>query len=102
MDDRDTLANLIDPNALELDAYPWPRDAADSVLASDWLAARDARVKAEALEGAEFSFTDEQWRAYQAIPEQGYSHRAHLAWLFNTWLRARAAEYRTGADELAT
>ena len=34
----------------------------------------------------EFRFTDQQWRAYQNMPEQGYSHRGHLEWVFNTWL----------------
>lgn len=79
MDDRDTLANLIDPNALELDTHPWPRDAADRVLASDWLAARDARVKAEALEEA----------ADASRTENGEGDL-----LTSSWLRARAAEHR--------
>ena len=54
MDDRDALANLIDPNALELDTYPWPRDAADRVLASDWLAG----VKAAAW----WEGVNDQWK----------------------------------------
>ena len=33
-----------------------------------------------------FAFTDEQWRAYQTIPDQGYSHRAWLEHQFNAWL----------------
>lgn len=38
----------------------------------------------------EFKFTDEQWRAYQAIPDQGYSHRGWLEYQVNQWL----AEHR--------
>lgn len=41
---RDELALFIDPNALELGAYPFPRNVADRILASDWL----QKVKAEA------------------------------------------------------
>lgn len=48
---RDELALLIDPNALELEAYPWPRNAADRVLNSDWL----RKVKADAWEEAVIS-----------------------------------------------
>lgn len=33
MNARDALALAIDPNALELDSYPFPRDAADRVIA---------------------------------------------------------------------
>lgn len=35
----------------------------------------------------EFRFTDAQWREYQSIPEQGYSHRHHLEHVFNAWLK---------------
>lgn len=46
---RDELALLIDPNALELEAYPWPLDAADRVLNSDWLRKLKADTLREAL-----------------------------------------------------
>lgn len=45
----------------------------------------------------DFRFTDDQWRAYQRIPDQGYSHRAHLEWVFNAWLRAHDAEVAANA-----
>lgn len=38
---------------------------------------------------AEFRFSDDEWRTYQAIPDQGYSHRHHLEAVFNRWLAAR-------------
>lgn len=37
---------------------------------------------------AELAFTDAEWREYQAIPDQGYSHRA--------WLDDRAARIARG------
>ena len=36
-----------------------------------------------------FAFTDDQWRTYQQIPHQGYSHRHHLEHVFNSWLASR-------------
>lgn len=39
----------------------------------------------------EFRFTDEQWRDYQAMPDQGYSHRHHLEAVFNGWLTDQPA-----------
>lgn len=38
---RETLALLIDPNALELYSYPWPLDAADRILKEFKLIPRD-------------------------------------------------------------
>jgi hypothetical protein len=32
---------------------------------------------------SEFRFTDEEWRAYQAMPDQGQSHRYRLEYLVN-------------------
>lgn len=43
---------------------------------------------------SEFRFTDEEWRAYQAMPDQGYSHRDHLESVVNRWL--------VGHDRLAS
>lgn len=37
----------------------------------------------------EFRFTDAQWREYQSIPMQGYSHRGHLEHVFNEWLKGQ-------------
>ena len=48
---------------------------------------------------AGFRFTDEQWQAYQAIPEQGYSHRAHLEWVVNIWLHFHDARVKAEALE---
>jgi hypothetical protein len=41
-DQRVKLALLIDPNALEVDAYPFPLDAADRVLSAGWRPQRPA------------------------------------------------------------
>jgi hypothetical protein len=41
-DQRVELALLIDPNALEVDAYPFPLDAADRVLTAGWRPQRPA------------------------------------------------------------
>lgn len=89
MDDRHTLANLIDPNALELDTYPWPRDAADRVLASWWLAARDARVRAETLERVAKHIVGPSENLRDAATCRDIAHT----------LRAFAAEYRKEADQ---
>jgi hypothetical protein len=35
---------------------------------------------------SEFKFTDAEWRKYQQIPDQGYSHRGHLEFVVNRWL----------------
>lgn len=37
-------------------------------------------------EKAQFRFTDEQWADYQALPDQGYSHRRWLEHTFNRWM----------------
>lgn len=34
---------------------------------------------------SEFKFTDAEWRTYQQMPDQGYSHRGHLEYVFNRW-----------------
>ena len=34
---------------------------------------------------AGFRFTDAQWREFQNMPEQGYSHRHWLEHTFNSW-----------------
>lgn len=36
-----------------------------------------------------FRFTELQWRTYQQLPLQGYSHRWHLESVFNEWLASR-------------
>ena len=50
-----------------------------------WLAERDRQVAEQAGEriAAALVLTDAEWREFQQIPDQGYSHRA--------WLDARAA-----------
>lgn len=48
-----------------------------------------------------FKFTDEQWRAYQNTPDQGYSHRNHLERVFNTWLEEHDIEVSAQAIEQA-
>ena len=35
---------------------------------------------------SEFKFTDAEWRNYQQMPDQGYSHRGHLEFVVNRWL----------------
>lgn len=42
-----------------------------------------------------FKFTDEEWREYQNLPDQGYSHRGHLEHVVNRWLseELRKAKY---------
>lgn len=35
---------------------------------------------------SEFKFTDAEWRKYQQMPDQGYSHRGHLEFVVNRWL----------------
>ncbi|MGL4999433.1 MAG: hypothetical protein ACRC5T_10735 [Cetobacterium sp.] len=48
-----------------------------------------------------FEFTDEQWRKYQSIPEQGYSHRHHPEYVFNQWLEEHDREVRVQIIEQA-
>lgn len=37
----------------------------------------------------EFQFTDAEWREYQAMPDQGYSHRGKLEFFVNRWHASR-------------
>jgi len=69
-----------------------PDGQLDRRRADRWLAQHDAEVKAQALREAGFRFSDGQWRAYQQIPDQGYSHRHHLERVVDATLRARADE----------
>ena len=56
-------------------------------------------AEADALEAAEFKFTDAEWREYQQMPEQGYSHRGQLEFFVNRDRLARAARVRSGKAE---
>lgn len=58
------------------------------------LEAQVINAKAEALREAagDFAFTDDMWRDYQGLPDQGYSHRDFLEHVVGKWLRDRAAE----------
>lgn len=38
---------------------------------------------------SEFRFTNDQWRVYQDLPEQGISHRHWLEHVVNSWLAKR-------------
>ncbi len=44
------------------------------------------------MSDTEFRFTDKEWREYQSMPEQGYSHRHKLEFFVNRWLAAHDAE----------
>ncbi len=37
--------------------------------------------------------SDQEWRAYQAIPDQGYSHRHHINHLIETKLQAASGAH---------
>lgn len=62
--ERVRLGLLIDPNALEIDAYPWPLDAADRVMAGGF------RDSARALEEIEY------WKSlfFQAVEDLKPTH----------------------------
>lgn len=34
----------------------------------------------------EFRFSNAEWREYQQMPDQGYSHRGYLEFVVNRWL----------------
>lgn len=41
---------------------------------------------------SEFRFTNQEWREYQNMPDQGYSHRGFLEFVVNRWLAEVKAE----------
>lgn len=49
-------------------------------------------VTVDEATGTPFSFTDDEWRAYQAIPDQGYSHRRYIEQVVNNRLRGDRSE----------
>lgn len=49
-------------------------------------------VEAGEAKGIPFRFTDDEWRAYQAIPDQGYSHRHYIEQIVNNRLRGDRSE----------
>ena len=52
---------------------------------------------------SQFHFTDQQWREYQEMPDQGYSHRGFLEDAVNTGLaetirQAKEQAWKEGAN----
>ena len=126
------LADALEASVKEVDTSPEPvKNGADSLLIEEarvayveaWEAARGAPGASMAPHGTksragiraafavfekahaptdEFRFTDDEWRAYQAIPDQGYSHRHSIENIVNSRRPAPEEpewEYRcTGPD----
>ncbi len=80
---------------IELEAWVVKHEAKNGQ--PDCVQARDIRailINSQAqvvpAEPSEFRFTDEEWRKYQEMPDQGYSHRHHLEHVVNRWLKTQA------------
>jgi len=99
MSTPDEMKALIDSVAHDIVEHRWPHvdaeafeelrqahlDLAEKIV-TEVLAALSAHP------GERFAFTDAEWREYQAMPEQGYSHRGKLEFFVNRWLSAHPAE----------
>jgi hypothetical protein len=93
--DRDALAEVLaEMEAVSWDFFPAPRmaidDVADAVLASDWLAQRDRRVRADALREAADNSTEDggAWDVLALyVSEAGHPYALDG---IHRWLRERA------------
>ena len=92
--DPDTLGD--DPH--EFDSWKLLYDAKAALEASVQAPAVDREAAIEAIFASNalpevvepnFAFTDDEWRRYQGLPEQGVSHRHHLEFVVNRWIRAQ-------------
>lgn len=54
--------------------------------------ASPVEVEVDEAQGSPFTLTDNEWRAYQAIPGQGYSHRHYIEQIVNSRLRGDRSE----------
>lgn len=102
----DEMKALIDSVAHDIVEHRWPHvdaevfeelrqahlDLAEKIV-TEVLAALSAHSSER------FAFTDAEWREYQAMPEQGYSHRGKLEFFVNRWLSAHPAEAIEAARE---
>lgn len=93
-DARAALANIEQARDIHLGrfdgAVAW--DAHGALTAALERAENAARALLdESVPADEFKFTDAQWREYQAIPDQGYSHRHWIEHQVNEWFRRQSS-----------